>query len=106
MVVNEPWSYREAIAAAFKVLRPGMEIFAADPENIDGEFLRLVPHLVVCSRLTELISQEAPAWIELYPGGSSYAVANLDGATTTYHDVDLDTLLSVLDGARRLHEPA
>lgn len=104
MVVNEPRSYREAIAAAFKALRPEMEVFEAKPEEIDGEFLRQSPHLVVCSRLTELISREAPAWIELYPGGSSYAVATLDGEATTYHDADLATLLSVLDGAHRLHE--
>jgi hypothetical protein len=33
--------YREVICAALRELRPGIEIFTADPEDLEGEFLRL-----------------------------------------------------------------
>jgi hypothetical protein len=91
--------YREVISATLRELRPGIEVFTADPEDLEGEFLRLMPQLVVCSRLTKRVELEAPVWIELYPDGASHAVVgNPAGSRTLLPGIDFDTLLAILDG--------
>jgi hypothetical protein len=99
LIANEPAMYREVISAALRELRPDVEVFTAEPEDLEREFLRLLPQLVVCSNLTKRVELEAPAWIELYPDGASRAVVgNLDGSRTILPGIDFDTLLSILDG--------
>ena len=91
--------YREVISATLRELRPGIEVFTAEPEDLEGEFLRLIPQLVVCNRLTQRVEFEAPVWIELYPDGASHAVVgNSDGSRTLFPGMDFDTLLAILDG--------
>ena len=98
MIANGPAMYREVISAALRELRPGIEVFTAEPEDLEREFSRLLPHLVICSHLTKLIEHDAPVWIELYPDGASHAVVgSLDGSRTILPGIDFDTLLSVLD---------
>jgi hypothetical protein len=98
LVANEPTIYREVISAAFRVLRSGVEVFTVEPEELDREFSRLRPRLVVCSRLTRRVELDAPVWVVLYPHGASHAVVgHLDGRRTTLARIDFDTLLSVLD---------
>ena len=90
--------YREVISAALRELRPGIELFTAEPEDLDGEFMRLLPQLVVCSRLTKRVECDAPVWIELYPEGSSYAVVGRsDGTRTSLPSMDFGKLLAILD---------
>ena len=99
LIANGPAMYRGVISAAFEELRPGIEVFVAEPEDLEGEFLRLLPQLVVCSRLTKRVELDAPVWVELYPDGASHAVKkNLDGSRTTLSSIGFDTLLSILDG--------
>jgi hypothetical protein len=98
LIANGPSMYREVISATLRELRPGIEVFTAEPEDLEGEFLRLMPQLVVCSRLTKRVEFEAPAWIELYPDGASHAVVgNHDGSRTLLPSMDFDTLLAILD---------
>ena len=52
LVANELTSYRQTIAFVFRELHPGVEVLEADPETLDGEVARLVPDLVICSRVT------------------------------------------------------
>ena len=102
MVANEPRSYRETIAYALAELRPNAEVLTVDPEDLERELLRVSPQLVVCSRVTRLIKREAPAWIELYPDLASESVVGFDGQRITYPDIDLETVLSIVDEAERL----
>jgi hypothetical protein len=104
LVANEPFVYREVISAAFKELRPHVEVISAEPRDLDREFSRLVPHLVVCSRVTALVERGATAWVELYPQHASRAVVSLGGEEATSDAMDFDTLLSILDRAERLYE--
>jgi hypothetical protein len=86
------------ISVALRELRPGIEVFTAEPEDLDGEFVRLLPQLVVCSRLTTRVELGAPVWVELYPDGAPYAVVgSLDGSRRTLPEMDFDTLISILD---------
>lgn len=104
LVANEPTIYREVISATLKELRPNVEVFTAAPEDLDQEFLRLLPRLVVCSMLTALVEREAPAWVELYPDGVSRAeVGYLGGRRRILSGMNLSILLSILDDAISPH---
>jgi hypothetical protein len=104
LVANEPLAYREVISAALKKLRPHIRVHTTEPAELNKEFLLLSPRLVVCSRTTTLVEREAPAWLELYPDHTSGAVVSLAGRKTTFDKIDFDTLLSILDEAKRLYE--
>jgi hypothetical protein len=104
IVTHSLVSYREVISAALEMLRPHGEIFTVEPENLDREFMNLSPQLVVCSRVTDIVERGALGWIELYPEQASESGVSLGGERTTYPDMDLDTLLSVLDETGRLYE--
>ena len=97
MVALELTSYREAIAAAFRLLRPNVEVFEAEDEDLEREVVRIGPHLVVCSRLTAWVENRAPNWVELYPGYSSYSVVSVRGERSTIEEIQLSHLLSVID---------
>lgn len=99
MLANEPGLYREVISSTLEELRPGVEIFTADPCDLEMEFSRLLPHLVVCSRTPKLVELGAPVWVELYPDGATHAVVkDVDGSRKILPRIDFDTLLSILDG--------
>ena len=104
LIANEPLVYREVISATLSKLRPHLEVYTAEPTDLDKKFLRLSPRLVVCSRRTQLIEREAFAWVELYPQHSSRAVVSLAGKKTTFEEMHFDALLSVVDEAERLYE--
>jgi hypothetical protein len=105
VVAHSQVAYREVLAAAFKELRPHLEV-VVEPEELDEEFFASVaPQLVVCSRVTDLVERDALAWIELYPSQfATESVVSLAGKKTTYSDIDFATLLLVLDEAERLYE--
>ncbi len=104
LVANDPLAYREALAAAIEELRPYVEVLTAEPADLDEGFLWHTPGFVVCSRSTPLLEREAPAWVELYPGHTSGALASLAGGKTTFEAMDFDVLLSILDEAQRLYQ--
>lgn len=104
-VANSLVAYRNVISATLKKLRPHLEVSTADPEDLDDEFRRLWPQLVVCTRVTGLVESKALAWVELYPDhASSEVVVSLAGERTTYPDLDFEALLSVVDETERLYE--
>jgi hypothetical protein len=106
MVTHSLVSYREVISVALEGLRPHVEIFTVEPENLDREFMNLSPQLVLCSQVTEIVERGALGWIELYPEQASESLVSLCGEMTIYPDMDLDSILSVLDETRRLYEIA
>jgi hypothetical protein len=101
LVACELKSYSEAIASAFRVLRPGVEVFEVEEEDLDREVERLAPDLVVCSRLSERVEVRVPNWVELYPGCGSRSVVSQRGERSTFEEVELSDLLSIVDGTGR-----
>ena len=97
-------SYREAIAAAFRVLRPDIEVFEAE-EDLDREVGRLDPDLVVCSQLTARVEARASNWVELYPRCGSLSVVNIGGERSTIEDIQLSDLLSIVDSTVQTVRP-
>ena len=58
-------TYRETIAAALRVLRPGTEVKSTTLEELEGELERFDPQVVICSGHKEVESGTRLAWIEL-----------------------------------------
>jgi hypothetical protein len=97
LVACELRSYREAIAAAFRLLRPNVEVFEAEDEDLDREVGRLGPDLVVCSRLTAWVENRAPNWVQLYSGYGPRSVVSVRGERSTIEEIQLSDLLSIVD---------
>jgi hypothetical protein len=105
LVACELRSYREAIAAAFRLLRPNVEVFEVEEEDLDREVGRLGPDLVVCSRRTARVENHAPNWIELYPDYGPRSVVSVRGERSTIEEIQLSDLLSVVDETRKPVHP-
>ncbi len=97
LVASELQSYRQALAAAFRELRPGVEVFEVEEDDLDREVERLAPDLVVCSRLSERVEDRVPNWVELYPGCGSRSVVSQRGERSTFEEIELSDLLSIVD---------
>ncbi len=95
LVANELTSYRQTIAIALRELRPGVEVFEADPDVLDGEIARLGPDLVICSRVTCMVEQRVTNWVELYPNCKSYSTFCVGGERRALEEVQLSDLLSL-----------
>jgi len=95
LVANELTSYRQTIAIVIRDLHPDVEVFEADPEALDGEVARLRPHLVICSRLTSLVREMVPNWVELYPDRESFSTLCIGGERMAMEDIQLSDLLSL-----------
>ena len=102
LVACELKSYRQAIAAALRTLRPNVKVFETEEENLDGEVGRLAPEMVVCSQLTAVIEDRVPVWVELYPGYGAESVIGVGGERSTIGEIQLSDLLAVIDRAERL----
>jgi hypothetical protein len=103
LLVNEPRSYREAIATAVRALGPaGVEVFLAEAEDLEREVNRLAPDLVVCSRLSEAVEERVLSWVELYPGHGSKSRIGVGPERTTVEEIELPELLSVVERAGKL----
>jgi hypothetical protein len=102
LLANEPRSYRETLAAAFRILKPNSVVFVADPDKLDGEVERLNPQLVICSRTTPTVEAQSLAWVELYPEYSSASVVSVGGERSTVAWIELADLLLVIDRTESL----
>ena len=105
LVACELRSYSEAIAAALHLLRPKVEVFEAEDEDLDREVGRLGPDLVVCSRLTAGVENRVPNWIQLYSEYGLRSVVSVRGERSTIEEIQLSDLLSVVDETGRTVRP-
>ena len=106
LLANEPRSYRETLAAALQALRPEAEVRAVDPEALDGEVENFTPHLVVSSRVTEALRDEALSWVELYPDHGSLSEVSVGKRHAIVEQLDLADLTSIMDQTENmLREP-
>src|SRR5215217_3495761 len=101
LVACELRSYRESIAASFSLLRPNVEVFEAEDEDLDREVERLGPDLVVCSRLTASVEDHAASWVELYPDHELRSVISVLGERSTVEEIQLSDLLSIIERTER-----
>ena len=102
LLANEPRSYRETLAAAFRILKPNTSVFVIDPDKLDGEVERLSPQLVICSRTTPTVETRSLAWVELYSEHGSVSVVSVGGKRSTIAWIELADLLGVIDRTESL----
>src|SRR5215213_3644843 len=95
LVANELTSYRQTIAIVLRELHPGVEVYEADPETLEGEVERLDPDLVICSRVTATVREKATNRVELYPECKPFSTFCIGGERRAMEDVQLSDLLSV-----------
>ena len=95
LVANELTSYRQTIANVIRKLHPNVEVFEADPETLDREVKRLRPDLMICSRVTSLVMDVVPNWVELYPDCETFSTLCIGGERRAMEDVQLSDLLSL-----------
>ncbi|HEX2728959.1 MAG TPA: hypothetical protein VHM16_04340 [Rubrobacteraceae bacterium] len=97
LLANEPRSYREVMASAFREMRPNLEVFVADPDEVERILDLISPDVVICSEPIPAVQHRVRAWIELYPAGESLVVVNVEGERSTFDDLELLGLLSIVD---------
>lgn len=97
LIANELASYRESIAMVFRVSLPDLDVHEADSADLNREVVRLRPDLVICSRLTPLVEDRVPNWIELHPDCEVHSTFHVAGERTTAEQVELTDLLAVVD---------
>lgn len=100
LVANELASYRESIAAVFRISLPDLEVFEADSGDLNREVLRLRPDFVICSRMTPLVEERVPNWVELYPECDPFSTFCVGGRRYAKRQVDLSDLLAVVAQSR------
>jgi len=97
LMANELASYRQSIALVLRELRPDVEVIEADYCSLNQQVLRMSPDLVICSRVTSLVKERVPNWVELYPDCEPLSTFCIGGETSTMDEVQLSNLLSVVD---------
>jgi len=108
LVANDPRAYREVIADALPKLRPLVEVFPAEPEELEREAVRVRPHLILCSQsIGGALARDERllAWMVLYPDGEDRAEvggAISERAALLLEGVAFDDLLRVVDETEHL----
>ena len=97
VLANEPRAYRDVMAAAFRNLRPQLEIVTVEPDELGAYLAESEPAVVVCSREGEAVPPRVFAWVLLYPDGENRATVRVAREETSYADMEFDDLLGVLD---------
>jgi hypothetical protein len=97
LMANELASYRQTIALVLRELRPEVEVIETDVGTLNQQVLRMSPDLVICSRITSLVRDRVPNWVELYPECRPLSTFCIGGESTTVDDVQLSDLLSLID---------
>jgi hypothetical protein len=97
LVSVEPLAYREAIAGALRLLRPGVAVVEAARADRDAAIARLRPALVVCNGAAA--AGAAAVWLQLYPGGGDGALLVEAGRARRVAAPGLDGLVALVDRA-------
>lgn len=97
LVANELASYRQSIAAVLRFSFPDVEVLEASSADLNREALRLRPELVICSRVTSLVEERVPNWVELHPDCTPFSTFYLEGERFVRERVELSDLMSIVD---------
>ena len=97
LMANELASYRQTIALVLRELRPDVEVIETDSGTLNQQVLRMSPDLVICSRVTSLVKDRVPNWVELYPECRPLSTFCIGGERSTVDDVQLSDLLALID---------
>lgn len=77
-----------------------MSICAVPSLELDETVRNILPWLVICSALSEVIEERAHAWILLHPEGSTHTTVSVAGERWLIPHPTIDELLDIIDNAR------
>lgn len=90
-------AYRETIAAALRVLRPGVEVQSTTLEALEEELERFEPQVVICSGNKDIELRRRFAWIELSLDPTQATQISVGGRSLELTNPRVEELLSVMD---------
>ncbi|HWV23809.1 MAG TPA: hypothetical protein VNZ58_06445 [Thermomicrobiales bacterium] len=96
LLANEPRVYRETIAVAIGMLCPDKTIIVADPDKMDEFILEHHPHVVLSSRLTEILETQVSTWAVLYPDGAGETIVQRFGKRCTVQSIELTGIVNLI----------
>ena len=102
MVAVEPRAYRGAIGEAVGMLRPGLEVVVAEPEELGAAVTRSEPDVVLCGRRKGAGCEGGPIWVEYRPYTGPRATVCIRGRCEEVDVVGLGDLLAIVDRAEEL----
>lgn len=89
-------SYRETIAEVMGLMAPEAEVLISAPEDLDREVEDLSPTLVICSRVTPMVEDAAPFWIEMYRDHGPLSTMKTPDRRWEIQDLELSDLTGML----------
>lgn len=102
LLAMAPRSYQEALAISIRGRCPWARLSVVHPAELDAALQALRPDLVITSRFTELLLEQVPAWVVLYPEGAGLAINAMSGAQATSSDLTMERLLELIEEAASL----
>jgi hypothetical protein len=97
-------AYREAIASAIRILRPGAEVATSGLDSLEEELASLDPHLVICSVPVSAVPSPTLAWVELSLDPIRPTLVCIGGRYFERKNPALDAILWVIDETEKLLE--
>jgi F420-dependent methylenetetrahydromethanopterin dehydrogenase len=94
---DEYLAYREVIAAAIRVLRPGAQVESANLDALAQEIERLDPHVVICTRPNTVDPGRRPAWVVLPTDPTRPARICIGGRYSERVNPRIEVLLGIVD---------
>ena len=94
---DEYRAYREVIAAAIRVLRPGAQVQSANLDALAQEVERLVPHVVICSKPNTVDPGGRPAWVVLPTDPTRSARICVGGRYSEQANPTVEVLVGIVD---------
>ena len=95
-------AYRETIAAAIRVLRPGVEVETTSLETLGEHIERFDPHLVIGTQSSAVVPGSRPAWVELSLDPLQPSKVCVGGRYSERTNATLGMLLEVIDDVEEL----
>ena len=96
-IEDEYLAYREVIAAAIRVLRPGAQVQSANLDALAQEVKRMDPHVVICSRPNTVDPGLRPAWVVLPTDPTRPARICVGGRYSERANPTVEVLLGIVD---------
>lgn len=97
LIGNELPLYREVLKGALQALRPEIEVCTVPAAEVDTTVRSSSPRLVVCSALSTVIEECAPAWILLHPNEDAHTIISAEGQRCTIPHPTIAELLGIID---------
>ena len=106
LVTISPRLYREVLALSIHRRRPDFEVLLAPPWPLDGRAERFGPHVLVQDTeeagLPPALAEGVLCHVRILLADRVDAKIELDGTASEVHDVCLEDLFEVLEGAEML----